>query len=172
MKYVFFCLIGLTLLFSCKVAEVQVDVAKQKVDINYSLEAWHKAAAEANFDAYFNLMTTDGVFIGTDATENWQNNQFKAFAKPYFDKGKAWRFTTISRNIYVYENQKLAWFDELLDTQMEICRGSGIVEKVGDVWKVKHYVLSIAIPNDNVSEVTNLKKVSDSILKLKLLKNY
>ncbi|WP_292947397.1 nuclear transport factor 2 family protein [Olleya sp. UBA1516] len=172
MKYVFFCLIGLTLLFSCKVAEVQVDVVKQKEDINCSLEAWHKAAAEANFDAYFNLMTTDGVFIGTDATENWQNNQFKAFAKPYFDKGKAWSFTTISRNVYVYENQKLAWFDELLDTQMEICRGSGIVEKVGDVWKVKHYVLSIAIPNDNVSEVTNLKKASDSILKLKLLKNY
>ncbi|MEL0644208.1 nuclear transport factor 2 family protein [Olleya sp. Ti.3.14] len=172
MKYVIFCLIGLTLLFSCKVAEVQVDVVKQKEDINYSLEAWHKAAAEANFDAYFNLMTTDGVFIGTDATENWQNNQFKAFAKPYFDKGKAWSFTTISRNIYVYENQKLAWFDELLDTQMEICRGSGVVEKVGDVWKVKHYVLSIAIPNDNVSEVINLKKASDSILKLKLLKNY
>lgn len=172
MKYVIFCLIGLTLLFSCKVAEVQVDVVKQKEDINSSLEAWHKAAAEANFDAYFNLMTTDGVFIGTDATENWQNNQFKAFAKPYFDKGKAWSFTTISRNVYVYENQKLAWFDELLDTQMEICRGSGIVEKVGDVWKVKHYVLSIAIPNDNVSEVTNLKKASDSILKLKLLKNY
>lgn len=172
MKYVFFCLIGLTLLFSCKVAEVQVDVVKQKEDINSSLEAWHKAAAEANFDDYFNLMTTDGVFIGTDATENWQNNQFKAFAKPYFDKGKAWSFTTISRNVYVSENQKLAWFDELLDTQMEICRGSGIVEKVGDVWKVKHYVLSIAIPNDNVSEVTNLKKASDSILKLKLLKNY
>jgi hypothetical protein len=31
----------------------------------------HKAAGGAQFDAYFNLMTADAIFIGTDATENW-----------------------------------------------------------------------------------------------------
>ena len=65
-----------------------------------------------------------------------------------------------------------SWFDELLDTQMEICRGSGVLQKVGNQWKVKHYVLSIAIPNNDVDAVTNLKKESDSILKLKLLKKH
>jgi hypothetical protein len=49
------------------------------------LDSWHKAAAEAKFDAYFK-MTEDAVFIGTDATE--KQTRFQEFAKPYFDKGR------------------------------------------------------------------------------------
>lgn len=135
-----------------------------KEHINTALENWHKAAATANFEDYFGLMTKDAVFIGTDATENWQNKEFREFSKPYFDKGKAWNFTTLERNIYTQQENNLAWFDELLSTQMGICRGSGIMEMVNGEWKVKHYVLSIAIPNDNVSEVTLLKKDTDSLL--------
>jgi ketosteroid isomerase-like protein len=52
------------------------------------LDSWHKAAAEAKFDAYFDKMTEDAVFIGTDATENWGKPAFQEFAKPYFDKGR------------------------------------------------------------------------------------
>tara|TARA_R100000935_G_scaffold44305_1_gene67173 strand:- start:306 stop:860 length:555 start_codon:yes stop_codon:yes gene_type:complete len=139
-------------------------IADIKEAINNSLENWHKAAATANFEDYFGLMTADGVFIGTDAMENWQNKEFREFSKPYFDKGKAWSFTTLDRNIYVQNNSDLAWFDELLSTQMGICRGSGVMQQVGDTWKVKHYVLSIAIPNDNVTEITALKKQTDSLL--------
>lgn len=73
------------------------ETAEKKID--NTLKAWHKAAAAADFDTYFGLMTKDGVFIGTDATENWQNNEFKAYAKPHFDKGRAWSFTSIERNI-------------------------------------------------------------------------
>ncbi|MEO0573777.1 MAG: nuclear transport factor 2 family protein, partial [Bacteroidota bacterium] len=98
--------------------------------ISETLDAWHRAAANADFEGYFSLMTDDGVFLGTDATENWQNQEFKAFSKPYFDKGKAWSFTAVERNIYLDEREQFAWFDELLDTQMELCRGSGVVKKV------------------------------------------
>ncbi|GAA0871559.1 nuclear transport factor 2 family protein [Gangjinia marincola] len=142
-----------------------------KKSINNTLENWHEAAAEADFDAYFNLMTKDAVFIGTDATENWQLEEFKSFSKPYFDKGKAWSFSRLERNIYLDRNGTIAWFDELLDTQMGICRGSGVVVKTNDGWKVKHYILSIAIPNENVSQVTALKKKFDEILKDKLRNN-
>jgi hypothetical protein len=69
-------------------------------------------------------MTEDAVFIGTDATENWGKPAFQEFAKPYFDKGKAWNFTVLERHIY-FDQSKKAWFDELLNTQMKICRGSG-----------------------------------------------
>ena len=136
----------------------------EKTLINSTLDNWHKAASEANFEAYFNLMSADGVFIGTDATENWQNKAFKNFSKPYFDKGKAWSFTTIERNIYTNKTNDFAWFDELLDTQMKICRGSGVLEKVNGEWKIKHYVLSIAIPNENVNEVTKIKESFDNQL--------
>ena len=45
----------------------------EKQKINEVLDNWHLAAAHADFDAYFGLMTKDAVFIGTDAMENWQN---------------------------------------------------------------------------------------------------
>lgn len=142
------------------------EISREK--INSTLENWHAAAANANFDDYFEMMADDGVFIGTDATENWQNTAFREFSKPYFDKGKAWGFTTLERNIYTSENGQTAWFDELLDTQMGICRGSGVLEKVNEDWEIKHYVLSIAIPNEFVSEITATKKQTDSLLILQL----
>ena len=111
-------------------------------------------------------MTDDSIFIGTDPTENWSNKDFRAFSKPYFDRGKAWSFSTLERNIFT--NDALAWFDELLDTQMGICRGSGVLEKTATGWKIKHYVLSIAIPNENVKEITALKKEFDNKLMQKL----
>lgn len=132
--------------------------------VNTVLEQWHKAAAEADFDQYFSLMTQDGVFIGTDATENWQNDDFREFSKPYFERGKAWSFTALERHIYFNENKSIAWFDELLDTQMGICRGSGVLQKTETGWKIAHYVLSITIPNENVEKVTQLKQSFDEKL--------
>ena len=150
------------LLTSCKRTLNSTTAEKQQ--ITTTLNAWHKAAANAQFDAYFSLMTSDGIFIGTDPTENWQNEAFKAFSKPYFDKGRAWNFTAIERNIYFSEDQKTAWFDELLDTQMKICRGSGVLLKQNGQWKIAHYVLSIAIPNDHTDEVVKIKTQFDDAL--------
>ena len=135
--------------------------AQEKSNIDNVLTQWHKAASEANFEGYFGLMTEEGVFIGTDPTENWQNKDFRAFSKPYLDRGKAWNFKTLERNIYTEENSDIAWFDELLATQMGICRGSGVLQKTEDGWKIAHYVLSITIPNENVEEATALKKTFD-----------
>ncbi|WP_452227139.1 nuclear transport factor 2 family protein [Lacinutrix cladophorae] len=168
-SYIFFLLI---LVASCGVKvdeEKVVSISEIKKEIHTNLDAWHKAAANAKFDAYFNLMTKDGVFIGTDATENWQNEAFRTFSKPYFDKGKAWSFTALERNIYISEDKKIAWFDELLDTQMEICRGSGVLRLEDNTWKIAHYVLSITIPNNTVNEVITIKKEFDSLYTKKLL---
>jgi hypothetical protein len=142
---------------------------KAKVQINTTLDTWHKAATEANFVNYFDALTDDSIFIGTDATENWTKPAFQAFAKPYFDKGKAWNFTALERHIYLSEDKKTAWFDELLNTQMKICRGSGVLVLIDGKWKIKHYVLSMTIPNDNVDEVVKIKAPieDDLIAKLK-----
>ena len=130
----------------------------EKEAINTLLDSWHKAASDANFKDYFNALSENSIYIGTDATENWTKKEFEIWAKPYFDKGKAWSFTALQRNIYFSPDKKLAWFDELLDTQMKICRGSGILEKSNGQWKIKHYVLSMTVPNDNVDEVIKSKE--------------
>ena len=139
-----------------------------KNEINLVINNWHKAASVANFNDYFSALTDDSIFIGTDATENWNKTEFEAFAKPYFDKGKAWNFTPIERHIFFSEDNKTAWFDELLDTHMKICRGSGVLVRINNIWKIKHYVLSMTIPNENSDEVVKIKtSLEDPILKTK-----
>ena len=138
---------------------------KSVEQIHLLLDNWHRAAANVNFNDYFNAMAEDAIFIGTDATENWNKKAFQAYSKPYFDKGKAWSFTPLERHIYFSKDGKTAWFDELLNTQMKICRGSGVVEKEKGVWKIKHYVLSMTIPNDNSDEVIKIKSsIEDTLI--------
>ncbi len=137
---------------------------KSKSEINYVLNNWHQAAAAANYKEYFSYLTDDVIFIGTDATENWNKTAFEKFAKPYFDKGKAWDFTPIERHIYFSEDQNTAWFDELLDTHMKICRGSGVLVKINNNWKIKHYVLSMTIPNDTTDEVVKIKAPIEDVI--------
>ncbi|RKS94604.1 SnoaL-like protein [Flavobacterium limicola] len=137
-----------------------------KANINLTLDSWHKAAANANYEDYFALMADDAVFIGTDATENWNKKAFQAYAKPHFDKGKAWNFTALERHVYFDATGKTAWFDELLNTQMKICRGSGVLVKIGNEWKIKQYVLSMTIPNENSNEVIKVKtSLEDAMIK-------
>ena len=143
---------------------------KAQESISKVLDNWHLAAANAKFNDYLSAMTDDAIFIGTDATENWTKPQFMAFAKPYFDKEKAWIFTALERNIYLSKDQKTAWFDELLNTQMKICRGSGVLIKIGKNWKIKHYVLSMTIPNKNSDEVVKIKTAIEDKLIEKLKK--
>jgi hypothetical protein len=87
-------------------------------------------------------------------------------AKPHFDKGKAWNFTTLERHVYFNKTMQTAWFDELLETQMKICRGSGILVKENNQWKIKHYVLSMTVPNENSEEVIKIKMaIEDAFIK-------
>lgn len=164
----FFALIFI--LFACNSVKESSKLDNQEIknNVHNVLNDWHLAASEANFENYFSKMDSISVFIGTDAKENWNKDQFEAYSKPHFDKGKAWNFTTLERNIYVNKSGSFVWFDELLNTQMGTCRGSGVLEKKGDSWKIKHYVLSIAIPNEDVNAVIEAKKKNDAIF----LKNF
>lgn len=157
----------LFLSISCLEPEDKNSETSQK-EVNDFVDQWHKAAAETNFELYFNAIAEDGIFIGTDATENWNKKEFMVFSKPYFDKGKAWNFKALERNIYFSNDKQIAWFDELLNTQMKLCRGSGVLMKVNNEWKIKQYVLSMTVPNDNSTEVIEIKTViEDKIIEEK-----
>ena len=125
--------------------------------INRILDDWHAAAASANAQKYFGMISADGVYLGTDATENWDKNSFMAFAKPYFDKGDAWKFTPKNRQVYFSDDNNIAWFNEQLDTWMGPCRGSGVLEKQANgEYKIRQYNLSILVPNDLVQDYLKL----------------
>jgi ketosteroid isomerase-like protein len=134
--------------------------------IDSLLNAFNDAAAKADFDRYFEYFADDAIFIGTDASENWDKTAFKIWAKPHFDKKKTWDFKSIERHIFFDKTGNTAWFDELLDTQMKICRGSGVLTKEGNDWKIRQYVLSMTVPNDNVDAVVKIKApIEDEMIK-------
>ncbi len=141
---------------------------KEKAVIAKMLDDFNVAAANAEYEKYFNFFAEGGIFIGTDATENWDKKSFMVWAKPFFDKKRTWNFKAIERHIFLDKSGKFAWFDELLDTQMKICRGSGVLTKQGKEWKLQQYVLSMTIPNDKVDEVVKIKAPIEEALMKKL----
>lgn len=121
------------------------------------LDTWHLAAARADEDQYFSLMTADAVFLGTDATERWGREEFRAWAHPYFAQGRAWSFRAVKRRVTLSRDQKVAWFDEELDTpNLGPARGTGVLVKEGKDWKIAHYNLTVPIPNALMKQVTEL----------------
>lgn len=146
----------------------QTKFENEKKEIGTMLDGFNIAAAKADFITYFNYFADESTFIGTDATEVWDKKAFMSWAKPHFDQKRTWDFTSLKRNIYFSKDGKLAWFDELLDTQMKICRGSGVVEKINGQWKVKQYVLSVTVPNEIVDKVVVEKTPIEDMLIQKL----
>jgi len=143
----------------------EINAAEETKTINTLLDNWHVAAAKGDYNGYFGKIAEDGIYIGTDATEHWDKKAFSTFSKPYFDKGKAWDFKALERNVYFSKDGKTAWFDELLDTWMKACRGSGVLTKEGKEWKIKQYVLSMTVPNDVTDQVIPLKaKYEDALI--------
>lgn len=136
----------------------------QKKNVAKVLDDLNVYAAKTDYKNYFDLYAEESTFIGTDATEVWNKKEFMEWAKPFFDKGSAWNFTSLKRNISFSSDGKYAWFDEVLDTQMKICRGSGVLEKIGNQWKIKQYVLSATIPNEVIDEVTKIKTPIEDLI--------
>ena len=127
----------------------------QRAPIDAALDDFHDAAARADEERYFAHFAPDGVFLGTDATERWNVAAFRAYAHPYFARGKAWTFRGIRRDVTIRGD--LAWFDEDLETQnLGPARGSGVLSLRGGRWLIEQYVLSITIPNDRFRAVRDL----------------
>lgn len=167
-------IISSTLLFGCRqsckkpAVPTAAAIADNKKQVAAMLDSFNIAAARADYTRYFNFYTPDATFNGTDATENWDKAAFMVWAKPFFDKKTTWNFKAIKRNIYFGSNTDIAWFEELLDTQMKICRGSGVVVKQGNDWKVQQYVLSTTIPNSRLDAVIKIKAPEEDSLISKL----
>lgn len=141
------------------------DTATGRKQINVLLDSFNVAAARADYQTYFNFYADNAIFTGTDATERWNKKEFMVWAKPFFDKGKAWNFTSLQRHIYFDKTVSIAWFDELLNTQMKICRGSGVLVKQGNNWKIEQYILSATVPNSIMDTVTKMKApIEDSLI--------
>jgi len=122
--------------------------------ISAVLDELHAAASAADEAQYFDLFDDTGVFIGTDATERWPIDEFRAYAHAHFSTGVGWTYTPTIRHVDVSADGNTAWFDELLDNaNYGTCRGTGVLIRQGDDWKITQYHLTVPIPNDLLPNV-------------------
>ena len=142
------------LLMSASAFARDVDAVLRQ-QVSAFIDEWHDDAAHARM-AYFDKIAKNGMYIGTDKTELWRKDEFKVWAKKYFEGDSAWAFKRIERNVYVGADKRTIWFDELLDTSMGVCRASGVIFKTARGFEIAHYQLSIAVPNDVMAPVKKI----------------
>lgn len=143
----------------------QWSVQASQTQISMVLDSFHQAASDANQQQYFDLLSDSAVFIGTDGNERWNKSAFKAFALPYFDKGKGWTYFPRNRHVTVSTSGQVAWFDEMLDSQSYgECRGTGVLELTHSGWKISQYHLTIPLPNALAKNVVKQIKEQQQLL--------
>ena len=127
-----------------------------EAEIAAVLDQLNVASTAANSEAYFGLFTPDARFVGTDAGEHWSLDEFRAYASPHFARGNGWSYPATDRTITIapIECRCVAWFEEkLTNASYGETRGSGVLRRTDDGWKIEQYVLSFVVPNDKAEAV-------------------
>ena len=152
MRNIFILLLSICILESCNTKEKSVDWDDEINILNTFMDSWHHAAAIADEDVFFGSLDSNAVYLGTDPKERWLKHEFMNWGMKYFERDTAWTFTPYNRIWEFSEDLQYAWFDELLETHMGICRGSGVIKRYNDGWKIKHYNLALTLPNEQMNE--------------------
>jgi len=88
-------------------------------------------------------------------------DEIRTWSEKYFARDTAWAFNPYDRQVYFSSDAKTAWFEELLETWMGPCRGSGVLSYTKDGWKLEHYNLAMLIDNEDVEEVLKIIQEQD-----------
>jgi SnoaL-like domain len=128
-----------------------------------AIDAYHQAASDADLETYIGLMAPTGVFLGTDASERWTRDEFRAFCEPYFSAGRGWTYVPVERHIDTSTDGRVAWFDEILRNEgYGTLRGSGVLTRSGQDWRVEQYNLTFLVPNEVAEEVVEMIRTQES----------
>lgn len=104
-------------------------------------------------------MSDDGVFLGTDAGERWPKSEFQRYAQG----SDGWIYHPTERNVDLTPDGMSAWFDELLDSQSYgSSRGTGILIKSAQGWRIAQYHLTFPIPNALARDITDQIKAYEA----------
>jgi ketosteroid isomerase-like protein len=146
--------VALRILLSCVLAAGLSAQPPEAQAVGAVLDDWHQAAAQADEARYFGHLREGAVFLGTDASERWDKAAFRTWARPFFERGRAWTFRALRRTVAFAPGGQVAWFDEDLDTpNLGPARGSGVLVKEAGQWRIAQYNLSVPIPNALMASV-------------------
>jgi hypothetical protein len=153
-------LVGLSMYAIFAIADNQLD--EEKTAINRTIDGLHSAASKADLSGYLGAFTTDGVFMGTDDWERWSRpTTLDNYVTERFQGGVGWTYTPEVRNITMGANHQTAWFDEItVSEKWGRFRGTGVVVKQGDTWKIAHYSMSVLVANEAFFDVADLNNAA------------
>jgi len=123
--------------------------AEAQAEAEAVLDSLHRYASEAALEPYLSLFTEDGVFLGTDRSERWPMAEFAPYVAARFATGTGWTYHPAERELAFSDDGTLAWFDEVVvGTRMGPCRGTGVLRKTAEGWRIAHYSLTLLVPNE------------------------
>jgi hypothetical protein len=113
-----------------------------------TLDALHKAGADANQPAFTALLAEDVIFLGMDGANRLEGAAARNFVRDSFASGKAWTYNSSLREIRLSGDGSVAWFDEALEHDRRgNGRGTGVLIREGGGWKVAQYSLTMPLPD-------------------------
>ncbi|MBL4893443.1 MAG: nuclear transport factor 2 family protein [Emcibacter sp.] len=141
---------------------VSARASDDKADINALVDGFHEAASQADRERYLGFFTDDGVFMGTDDWERWVlNPAFKDYVAERFKGGTGWTYKSLERHIAFSPDHKVAWFDEITKSEKwGLFRGTGVLLKQDNGWKIAHYSMSVLVPNEAWVSISDLAKAA------------
>ena len=110
-----------------------------------------RAMASADAKAFFANFADDAIIMGTDATERFDFDEFRAWSAPMFTRGPRPVATLIEENITVADDGTLAWFHERIRRAgLGELRLSGVLRKAEGRWQIVQLNHAFPVPNEIV----------------------
>jgi ketosteroid isomerase-like protein len=129
------------------------DAAAEQVEA--LITGFLSAAAEADAEAYFGALDEDAILIGTDVGERWTTAEMRTLLEPVFARGERRKSVPSETHVTVADDGRTAWFDQRLESERwGEMRGTGVVRRDGERWKIVQYAWSFPVPNELVPELS------------------
>lgn len=111
-----------------------------------TLDSLHKAGADANATVFESLLAEDVVFLGVGGAGRLEGQAAREYFSGHLMQGNAWAYRSSLREIRVSADGSVAWFDETLEHgQLGSGRGTGVLIRSGEGWKVAQYNLTVPL---------------------------
>jgi len=112
-----------------------------------TLDALHKAGADANPAAFESLLAQDVVFLGVGGAARLEGQSARDFFREHLKHGNAWAYRSSGRETRLSTDGSVAWFDETLQhDQLGRGRGAGVLIRSSEGWKIAQYNFIVPLP--------------------------
>ncbi len=111
------------------------------------LRDFHLAKPGSESERFFGHLAPEAVVLLTDRAERLTLGRLRAHLQLYGDQGPA--LVPVAQHVHLSPDQSMAWFEEQIEEpRFGRMRGTGVLRKIGDAWKIVHYNLVLLVPKE------------------------